>query len=92
MKKVQQISYNGKMAVARGQNMFFVTERAVFKLTEKGPVLIEIAKGADMEKDILAQMEFKPLMADEIRETPVEIYKEKAFGLKKIIEGQELGL
>ncbi|MDO4279202.1 MAG: CoA-transferase [Lachnoclostridium edouardi] len=92
VKKVQQISYNGKMAVARGQNMFFVTERAVFKLTEKGPVLIEIAKGADMEKDILAQMEFKPLMADEIRETPVEIYKEKAFGLKKIIEGQELGL
>ena len=92
VKKVQQISYNGKMAVARGQNMFFVTERAVFKLTEKGPVLIEIAKGTDMEKDILAQMEFKPLMADEIRETPVEIYKEKAFGLKKIIEGQELGL
>ena len=45
-----------------------------------------------MEKDILAQMEFKPLMADDIRETPVEIYKEKAFGLKKIIEGQELGL
>ena len=52
VKKVQQISYNGKMAVSRGQNMFYVTERAVFQLTEDGPMLIEIARGADLERDI----------------------------------------
>ncbi|RGZ01569.1 CoA-transferase [Clostridium sp. AM58-1XD] len=87
VKNVQQISYNGKMAVARGQNMFFVTERAVFRLTEKGPMLIEIAKGIDLEKDILANMEFLPLIAEDLKETPVSIYRDEAFGLKKIIEG-----
>ena len=83
----KQISYNGKMAVSRGQNMFYVTERAVFQLTEDGPMLIEIARGVDLERDILANMEFRPLMAGHIKETPVHIYREGPFGLKKIING-----
>ena len=87
VKKVQQISYNGKMAVSRGQNMFYVTERAVFQLTEDGPMLIEIARGADLERDILANMEFRPLIAEHIKETPIHIYREGPFGLKNIIKG-----
>ena len=87
VKKVQQISYNGKMAVSRGQNMFYVTERAVFQLTEDGPMLIEIARGADLERDILANMEFRPLIAEHIKETPIHIYREGPCGLKNIIKG-----
>ena len=51
--------------------MFYVTERAVFQLTEDGPMLIEIARGADLERDILANMEFRPLIAEHIKETPI---------------------
>lgn len=85
VKTVQQISYNGKLAFERGQNMYFVTERAVFKLTERGPLLIEIARGVDLQKDILEQMEFVPMIADDLRYTPVELYLPEAFGLKKMI-------
>lgn len=85
VKKVQQISYNGKIALANGQNMLYVTERAVFKLTENGPMLIEIAKGLDLQKDILDQMEFEPLIADELKYTDTAVYKEGVFGLKEII-------
>lgn len=86
VKKVQQISYNGKLAVERGQNMYYVTERAVFQLTKDGPMLIEIAKGADLQKDILDNMEFQPLIAENLAETPVFLYRPDAFGLKKILE------
>lgn len=85
VKEVQQISYNGKIALENGQNAYYVTERAVFKLTEKGPLLIEIAKGIDLQRDILDQMEFKPLIADELQYTDVTLYAEGKFGLKERI-------
>ena len=83
---MQQISYNGKIACERGQNMLYVTERAVFCLTEKGPELIEIAKGADLERDILAQMEFRPLIAENLKEIEPSIYRDGIFGLKAYME------
>lgn len=85
VKEVQQISYNGKIACERGQNMLYVTERAVFKLTEKGPMLVEIAKGVDLQKDILDQMEFEPLIAEQLSYTDTAIYKDGVFGLKEIL-------
>ncbi|SCP99463.1 acyl CoA:acetate/3-ketoacid CoA transferase [Anaerobium acetethylicum] len=85
VKEVQQISYNGKVAVERNQNMFYVTERAVFKLTKEGPLLIEVAKGVDLQHDILDQMEFKPLVADELQYTDTSIYEDGQYGLENII-------
>ena len=85
VKEVQQISYNGKLALQRGQNMYFVTERAVFRLTENGPMLIEVAKGVDLQRDILDKMEFKPLIAEDLRQIPTTIYSSRAFGLKELL-------
>jgi len=85
VKKVQQISYSGKLAMERGQRMFYITERAVFQLTENGPMLIEIAKGADLQKDIIDQMEFTPLIAKDLGTINQDIYGQQAFGLKEIL-------
>lgn len=85
VKKVQQISFNGEMARKKKQNVFFVTERAIFQMGPKGPVLIEIANGVDLEKDILKQMEFKPIIADDLKRINPVIYQDGAFGLKTII-------
>ena len=83
--KVQQISYNGKLACERGQKMWYVTERCVFELTPEGMKLIEIAKGIDLQKDILDQMEFMPLIADQLKITDPVLYKDGVFGLRNII-------
>ena len=46
----------------RGQPVLYVTERCVFKLTPDGLELIEVAPGIDIERDILARMEFRPIV------------------------------
>ena len=85
VKEVQQISYNGKIAAEMNQNMIFVTERAVFCLTPDGPLLVEVAKGVDLQKNILEQMEFEPLIADDLRYTDPCIYREQWLGLKTML-------
>ena len=62
IEQVEQITFNGLDAAARRQQVVFVTERAVFHLTEAGLELTEIAPGVDLERDVLAHMGFKPLV------------------------------
>lgn len=64
---VDQITYNGKIAIEDGREAVYITERAVFKLTPDGVMLTEIAPGVDLEKDVLAHMGFKPLIADDLK-------------------------
>jgi propionate CoA-transferase len=57
----EQITYPVRNGVInRGQRAKIITERAVFEITAEGLVLTEIAKGVDVRKDILGQMEFAP--------------------------------
>lgn len=62
---VEHITFSGPYGLKRGQKILYVTERCVFQLTENGMELIEIAPGIDLEKDILAQMDFEPVIQGE---------------------------
>lgn len=62
--QVEQISFCGEFAKKRRQKVYYITERAVFRLTEKGVQLIEAAPGVDIERDILKNMDFRPVMVD----------------------------
>lgn len=62
VKRVQQVCFHGPSALARGQQVLFVTERAVFELTPRGLVLVEVAPGIDVTRDILPLMEFAPVI------------------------------
>jgi propionate CoA-transferase len=57
----EQITYPvGHGVINRAQRAQIITERAVFEVAAEGLVLTEIAKGVDMRRDILEQMEFAP--------------------------------
>jgi propionate CoA-transferase len=58
VERVQQVCFHGPSAVARGQKVSFVTERAVFELTARGLILVEAAPGIDIERDIRSKMRF----------------------------------
>ena len=78
---VGQISFNGRHALARGQQVSFITERAVFRLTPAGLMLIEIAPGIDLHKDVLDQMDFAPLIAPDLRTMDARIFRRGRMGL-----------
>lgn len=63
VRQIQHVCFHGPTGVARGQQVLYVTERAVFELTADGLRLIEISDGYDLKADILDQMEFKPAVA-----------------------------
>jgi propionate CoA-transferase len=60
--EVEQVTFSGDTARSNNLDVLFVTERCVLKLTEEGVELTEIAPGVDLEKDILAYMDFKPIV------------------------------
>lgn len=87
--QVQQISYNGKIARKKGQKMHYVTERAVFELSPDGVVLTEIAPGIDLETQVLALMEFKPIISDDLKIMNPNVFKaDGSFGLGEIIRNK----
>ncbi|MFW3652295.1 acyl CoA:acetate/3-ketoacid CoA transferase [Vagococcus fluvialis] len=79
--KVEQITFSGKTAIKNEQNVYYVTERAVFKLTNKGVELIEIAPGIDLQKDILSHMSFKPLISEDLKLMSSAIFKKEKMAL-----------
>ena len=60
--EVEQVSFSGLVARNRRHDVLFVTERAVFRLVEEGLELIEVAPGIDVESQILAHIDFRPIV------------------------------
>ncbi|MDR0490505.1 MAG: 3-oxoacid CoA-transferase, partial [Oscillospiraceae bacterium] len=87
VKEVQQVTFSGEYAVISGQEVMYIFERAVFKLTPEGLTLIEIAPGADLEKDVLGKMEFKPIISPDLKTMDPRLFQEELMGLKGEIAG-----
>ena len=82
---VKQITFSGKYA-GENQTVLYITERAVFQLIDKKVTLIEIAPGMDLEKDILANMDFRPEISADLKLMDAGIFQETWGGLGKYID------
>ena len=87
--QVQQITFSGSYAAERGQRIRYVTERCVFDLTSAGLALTEVAPGVDVERDILAHMDFRPIV-DAPRPMDPRIFRPEAMGLEHQLVGMRL--
>lgn len=81
IESVDEVSFSGAMAMRRGQDVRYITERAVFELTDGRVTLIEIAEGLDPEADIIAHMGFSPAVSDGLTTMDSRIFKEGTMGL-----------
>jgi len=81
LKHVEHVTFSGNYAKERGQEVLYITERCVFALTKEGMELIEIAPGIDIDKDILAQMDFRPIVRNTLRLMDERIFRDAAMGL-----------
>jgi propionate CoA-transferase len=79
--KVEQICYNAKLARESGRKVLYVTERAVFISGDKGLTLVEVAPGVDVQRDVVAQMGFVPVISPDLREMDPRIFQPDLMGL-----------
>lgn len=89
IKQVEQITFSGTYATEIGQPVYYVTERCVFRRTSEGMELIEYAPGVDIERDILAYMDFKPIVRDPVV-MDERIFQPQPMGLANTLLGLSL--
>jgi len=82
VREVEHRTFSGSYAAKRGQPVLYITERCVFELTAEGLALVEIAPGIDVERDILAKMEFKPIITRNPAIMDRRIFLPESMGLR----------
>lgn len=82
VEEVEHVTFSGPRSVAQGQDITYVTERAVMKLTPEGIVLTEIAPGVDLQAHILDQSEFPLIVSDQLKTMDEALFREEPIGLE----------
>jgi len=79
--EVEHVTFSGRRAIEQGQDIIYVTERCVMKLTPEGIVLTEIAPGVDLQSQILDQSEFPLIVAPDLKVMDATLFGEAGIGL-----------
>jgi propionate CoA-transferase len=81
VERVFKVVFSGHQAVKYGQEVLYVTERAVFRLKRNGMILEEIAPGIDLDKDIYSKMGFTPIKGS-VKEMDERIFSDGKMGVR----------
>ncbi len=93
VRQVEHRTFSGREARRRGQRVLYVTERCVFRLAEGGGLeLIEIAPGIDLERDVLAHMDFVPAIAPGLPAMAPALFGAAAMGLRERLLSKPLSV
>ena len=84
VEQVEQITFSGEYAQSVSQPVLYITERAVFELSAAGVVLIEIAPGIDLQRDVLDQMDFAPIISPELTTMDSRIFADGPMYLSEL--------
>ncbi|WP_049734118.1 acyl CoA:acetate/3-ketoacid CoA transferase [Rhizobium ecuadorense] len=79
--EVEHVTFSGRRAIEQGQDIIYVTERCVMRLTPEGIVLTEIAPGVDLQSEILDQSEFPLIVAPDLKVMDAALFGEAGIGL-----------
>jgi propionate CoA-transferase len=79
---VEHRTFSGEYAFKSKQTVLYITERCVFRLIEGGLELIEIAPGVDLERDILALMDFRPTISPSLKIMDLRIFRDEPMGMR----------
>ncbi|MBP1136636.1 acyl CoA:acetate/3-ketoacid CoA transferase [Arthrobacter sp. PvP023] len=78
---VSAVTFSGPRALANGQKVKYITERAVLELTVEGLVVTEVAPGVDLQKDILDRCEFPLIVSEDLRTMDLALFADAPVGL-----------
>ncbi|HRT46279.1 MAG TPA: CoA-transferase, partial [Desulfomonilia bacterium] len=90
LREVEHVTFSGRYAVMTDQPVYYITERCVFALTKDGMELVEVAPGIDIERDILACMEFAPVIKEQPKLMDARIFRHEPMNLRGEIFGLTL--
>lgn len=88
VQRVPWITFSAKTMREKEKEVVYITERAVFRLVAGGLELTEIAPGIDLERDVIAQMGFRPLIASDLRMMDDRLFRQESLGLRKALIGE----
>jgi propionate CoA-transferase len=79
---VDSPSFSGQRALANGQKVLYVTERAVLELRPEGLTVVEIAPGVDLQRDILDRCEFALRVSPDVITMSPQLFDPQPGALK----------
>lgn len=82
VESLPEITFSGKVALERGLDVRYITERAVFTLKEDGLHLIEVAPGVDIERDVCSKMAFRPIIDENLKTMDPCLFTDAVMGFK----------
>jgi len=91
VERVDQVTFSGAHGAASGRRILYVTERCVFRLTPRSTLeLLELAPGVDLERDVLAHMDFRPEVAPRLRTMDERIFQRRTMGIRAELLARDL--
>ena len=81
IERVDEVSFNGRVGLADGKKIFYVTDLAVLQLTDTGLVLRAVMPGIDIERDLLANTNARIIVPTAPETVPASVVTGKGFEL-----------
>jgi len=83
IEKVDEVTFNARVGLARGKKVLYVTDLAVVELTDVGLTLRAVMPGIDIERDLLANCSARIIVPDDPapEKVPASIVTGKNFEL-----------